>query len=256
MAPAWIGILTSEVLHQHSHEELRDQLKTYDLIVVQDCRISSDQLLEIAKTFGPLLKKAGVNELIQMVPSVDNTDRRKTFSSTTEMQWHSDRSFDAESPVWSLLYAQSADEFSGRTIWVNLKQAYERLPKPLQEECRGLKCCHELSHFSKCYQDEIYGFSNPRRQKIAFDRCRSIKPLVEEWNGVPYLNINRGYTSEVVGRDHSFLEMLLAYVEDESFAYYHTWRSGDLVISNNRVLVHRREKSQTQNRVMYRVLTL
>ena len=224
--------------------------------MLRSVAIDAEELLGLARQFGPPLKKAGVNELVHMLPETAHTDRRTTFSSITKMEWHSDRSFDREPPALSFLWAKKIGSGSGRTIWANLKMAFASLEPELQVECRTLHCWHELGHFAKSYSDEIYQFDSPDRQRIAFERSRSEKNLVGYWQGEPYLNINRGYTSRIVGRSQEFLEKLLARSEAPDFSYHHQWQTGDLVISNNWTLIHCREPSKASEREMFRVLTL
>lgn len=250
MLSAWVFDLKS------IPADLRSLLQDHFLMVLRDQSLTPSALLEVGGQVGVPLSRAGVKPIIHLIPDVAQTDRAETFSSLTAMEWHSDRSFDAETPTWSLLFAEEADALSGRTIWANTALAFEHLPPQLQQECRSLRCRHELSQFAKTYDDQIYGFENSARQKVAFARCKSEKPLIEQWNGRSYLNINRGYTSEIIGRGPEFLEELLTYVEDERFQYAHVWHTGDLVIANNRVLIHRRELTRSRHRVMHRVLAL
>lgn len=251
--PSWVHFISCGNKPPEA-EFVRAQLDKFELVILRDCSFTGQTLLEYSSQFGPPLKKAGVSEIVNLIPDVKNTDRRKTFSSTTEMCWHSDRSFDEPVPTWSFLYASTIGAGAGTTSWGNNLLAFENLPKDVQMECLQLSCRHELAQFSKTYNDEIYGFVSPERQKVAFSRAQSEKKLVEHWNGRPYLNINRGYTSEILGKDKKFLAYLLEQTEHPAVTYTHSWRTGDLAISNNRVLIHCREKSQSDARVMIRVL--
>jgi taurine dioxygenase len=55
----------------------------------------------------------------------------------------------------------------------------------------------------------------------------------------------------------ALLDQLWAYATDKSLTWSHSWKQGDLVIWDNRVLLHQREKGDgTHSRVMHRVLTI
>lgn len=253
--PAWVRLLdfTAQPLKS---AQLKEWALQFPLLIVRNFPLTPEGLLELGTAFGRPLKKAGVSPVIHLLPKVENTDRRETFSSVTPMEWHSDRSFDPETPRWSLLYAESIGRGAGETVWANSHLAFENLPDDLKRECLPLECVHSLSHFSQTYDDEIYGFASLERQKRVFDRCQTAKKLVEFWNDKPYLNINRGYTSKVIGKDELFLNRLLTYCEDPRVSYIHHWKSQDLAISNNRILIHARRKSHGLDRVMHRVLIL
>ena len=233
---------------------MRQWMSDFPLVILRAFPVEPDSLLRLASEFGRPLEKAGVKPIIRLIPDVTHTDRTETFSSVTAMEWHADRSFDVDMPTWSFLYAESVGPGAGQTLWANTALAFDHLPDPMKQECLHLKAVHSLEHFSQTYDDEIYRFSSPEQQKKVFAQAKTEKNLVEKWNGRPYLNINRGYTASIPGKDRGFLDKLLGYCEDESVRYTHAWRRHDLVISNNRVLIHARQKSTGNDRTMYRVL--
>ena len=226
----------------------------YPLVIVRGCQFDADSLLAFSNSLGTPVQKAHLKPVIELIPKVENTDRSGTFSSITSMQWHADRSFDENPPATSLLYGAEMGEGAGDTVWSNTHLAYEDLSVEMKKTCQKLKCRHELSKFAGSYDDPIYGFASPERQKVAFQRAQSVKDLVSHWEGRSYLNINRGYTSEILDADPSLLERLLAWVEDEKYQYRHKWKSGDLIIGNNNILIHARDKSQSEKRKSFRVL--
>lgn len=233
---------------------LKELLNKYFMVIVRGAKFTQESLLDLASEIGTPLRKANMNPITELVPEVTGTDRATTFSSLRKMEWHADRSFDKEIPSFSFLYAVDFGPGAGATHWSNTHQAYMNLPKDLQEKCRALKCVHELKHFADSYSDTIYDFKSQRFQEMAFRSLRTEHPLVQFELGLPYLCMNRGYTSEIVGEGPALLEQLLSYVEDPKVIYSHDWKSGDLVISNNRVLVHKRDPSTSKERKSYRVL--
>ena len=62
--------------------------------------------------------------------------------------------------------------------------------------------------------------------------------------GKKAIYVNRLITDFIVGMETSesraLLEELYAYVEDPRFLYQHKWRVGDLIIWDNRCLLHAR----------------
>lgn len=233
---------------------IKEYMNEYPLMVIRGCRFTKETLLDFASQFGQPLKKASVDPVIELIPNIEGTTRAGTFSSITKMEWHSDRSFDKETPSYSFLYGLEMGPGSGATHWSNTHLAYQNLPADIKARVATLKCKHELGKFANSYEDSIYKFKSAGHQRIAFSQQQTVRDVVGKWNDKPFLFINRGYTSEIIGEDADFLEMLLKHVEDPRWIYTHHWTTGDLLISNNRVMIHSRDESTGTERRAIRVL--
>lgn len=252
--PSWGLQIDLQKPEDLNKDQIKSAMSTNFMVIVRGTKFDKDTLLEFAAHFGTPLIKANVNPVIELIPDITNTDRAKTFSSITKMEWHSDRSFEEKIPSYSFLYAVDFGEGAGATHWANTHLAYLNLPEHLKKKCHGLKCKHALEKFSGTYQDSIYEFKSQAHQQIAFRASQSLKDVVQYSDDKPFLCINRGYTSEIVGETPEFLEELFTYTENPKIVYSHHWKTGDLIITNNPVLVHKRDESTSSQRKSLRVL--
>ena len=86
------------------------------------------------------------------------------------------------------------------------------------------------------------------------DAQRAAHPVIRTHpvTGRKAIFVNRLMTDFIVGIDRAesraLLEELYSYVEDPRFLYQHKWRVGDLVIWDNRCLLHARNTYDSVNK--------
>lgn len=70
----------------------------------------------------------------------------------SSVSWHSDVSYEAQTPGTTFLYIFDTPEVGGDTLFASQVEAYNRLSEPLKERLHGLKAVHsgfEQAEFSK-----------------------------------------------------------------------------------------------------------
>jgi taurine dioxygenase len=174
-----------------------------------------------------------------------------------EVVWHSDNSYIAEPPIGSFLRALLLPETGGNTSFSNQYLAFDTLPGDIKARIEGLYTRQDASRNSA-------GRLRPgvKAPKTLADVPGPDHPLVRihpaSGRKALYLGRRRDFPSQyVVGweRDESedLLDFLWAHATRDELAYTHVWELGDMILWDNRCVMHRRDPlDPTQLRIMHR----
>jgi len=171
-----------------------------------------------------------------------------------EAAWHTDSGFVAEPPKGSILYSIEVPENAGNTSFLNMYAAYETLADDLKARVRGRRAKHDPSYTSA-------GVRRSDFEEVT-DVSKSPGPLhpvvrTHPETKRPVLYLGRRLNAYVEGLSVSESEMLLDALWDHTmqpkFVYEHRWKAGDVVMWDNRCVMHRREAfDDSTRRVMHR----
>jgi alpha-ketoglutarate-dependent 2,4-dichlorophenoxyacetate dioxygenase len=164
-------------------------------------------------------------------------DRRMVYQ-LANMLWHSDSSFKPVPSLCSLLSARIIPAEGGHTEFASTRAAYPSLPEPLRRRAEGAVAVHDFSWS----RDQV-------RPGFYTDKERAEYPPVR--HRVVRANPVNGRKSLFLGAHASFIEglpldegralirELQAHATQPEFCYQHNWHDGDLVIWDNRCVLHR-----------------
>jgi taurine dioxygenase len=175
-----------------------------------------------------------------------------------ELVWHSDMSsFDAP-PNQTVLYALEVPAAGGRTGFNNMYAAYESLPRELRERVRNLALKHDATIDAAGYVRPHFAGAAPVDVR---ESPGAVHPLVRTHpeTGRHGLFLGRRTKSYLMGLEiaesDALLDALWARATHDRFAWFHEWRPGDLVMWDNRCVMHRREPfDRNARRVLHRVV--
>jgi alpha-ketoglutarate-dependent taurine dioxygenase len=154
------------------------------------------------------------------------TDGRPTFrfSKAANYHWHTDKPYHPAPPLLTMLFAVAVPPEGGDTEFANMTMAHDALPATMKERIARLRVVFRPA------------FDNSRR---AVDH-----PLVRTHpdTGAKSLYIGN-HSTHIVGLPEAegaaLLAELLEHATQRHFVYAHRWRVGDLVMWDNRCLLHR-----------------
>ena len=172
----------------------------------------------------------------------------------SESFWHTDMSYDAKPPSASLLYGIEIPPSGGDTGFSNMYLAAERLPDDLRRQIEGRSIKHDATSTSA--GDLRKGFAEVADPREA---AGTVHPILRTHpvTGRKALFIGRRKNAYVVGMDldesDKLLDRLFEHVDKPEFVWTQTWRVGDLVMWDNRCVMHRRDAfDPTSRRLMHR----
>ncbi len=191
---------------------------------------------------------------IYVVSNVVENGRAIGSLGSGEAVWHTDMSYQVDPPKASVLYALEVPASGGDTGFVNMYAAYEVLPEALKARLAGLRVKHDGTYNSGGYVR--YGVTATDDPVAA---PGALHPLVcthpESARRTLYLGRRRNaYIDGLpLAESEALLDEIWAYATRGEFTWYNHWKLGDLVMWDNRCVMHRREAfDATCRRIMHR----
>lgn len=193
-------------------------------------------------------------EWVAVIASVKKDGKAMGSLGSYELVWHTDMSYNPLPPRASLLYALEVPPDGGNTGFLNMYEAYETLPPELKRAVDGKSCIHDSSRNSagelrKGFQRTL----DVRQTPGAVHPLVRLHPVTKR----KALFLGRRPGAYVHGLSVEDSETLLnavwAHATQERFAWYQKWRAGDLVLWDNRSVMHRRDAfDENLRRLMHR----
>ena len=224
--------------------------------------LSDDDLLRFSRQFGELdwAPIAAVNdapegrEYIMVVSNVVENGIAIGQLGSYEAVWHTDMSYVAEPPMASALYSLEVPESGGDTGFANMYAAIEALPAELRREIDGKFCRHDASRNSAGELRRGFVDAPDPSQTVGADH-----PIVRTHpvTGRKALFLGRRRNAYIPGLSvadsEALLDAIWEHATKDEFTWYQQWRVGDLILWDNRAVMHRRDAfDPTARRVMHR----
>ena len=179
-------------------------------------------------------------------------DSRVRLFNLGNMLWHSDSSFRATPAKYSLLSARVVNPAGGNTEFADMRAAYDALDADTRAQIEDFVCEHSLMYSRGSlgmldYSEEERAMFRPVRQRLV-----RTHPVIGRKS--LYLSSHAG---AIVGMPmpeaRILLKDLTEHATQPKFVYVHQWRVGDLVMWDNRQMMHRvRRYDDSQPRDMRR----
>ncbi len=155
--------------------------------------------------------------------------------------WHTDVTWDPEPPAIGSLRAIEMPASGGNTIWVNMFEALQTLPDDLRAEIEGKSAIHDMGSakaFTSKTSPELVA-----EARLAYPGVERPIIAAHRVTGEPYLNVNSGFTSHIVGIERTESDALLGRLYDHIDAvasqYRHEWTVGEFVLWDEQSTQHR-----------------
>jgi taurine dioxygenase len=224
--------------------------------------LRDDDLMRFSRQFGELdwAPIAATNdapegrEYIMVVSNVVENGQPIGQLGAYEAVWHTDMSYVAEPPMASALYSLEAPPSGGDTGFCNMYLAYDTLAPELRRAVEGKRCRHDASRNSAGELRRGFVEAPDPTQVVGAEH-----PIVRTHpaTGRKALFLGRRPNAYIPGlplaESEALLDALWAHCTKPEFAWYQQWRAGDLILWDNRCVMHRRDAfDPTSRRVMHR----
>lgn len=180
---------------------------------------------------------------IAVISNVVEDGRAKGSLGNSELVWHQDMSYNDLPPKASLLYSLEVPDTGGETLFHSLYHALELMPGSLRERLRTLQCKHDATRNSSGQLRK--GFAEHYSNEA---RPGAVHPMVIRHPGSDReaLCIGRRPNAWIVGMSDvdsdALLDEVWSYVEDNGVHWAQQWQRGDIVLWDNRCVLHRRNQ--------------
>jgi taurine dioxygenase len=255
------GIDLTQPVDAGLRERLNRAFVAHSVLVFRDQHLSPEQLLEAVQLFGEVFPQHNSQFSLPECPLIHYISNQDFYPDGNRYipgeGYHTDHSNAAAPPKATVLHAVQLPDRGGDTQYVNMHRAYEDLPDATKRRIDGLKAVHVYQ--SRHSERKLMALSEANRAAVPDG---VLHPLVrthpESGRKAIYLNPIR--IEGIVGmaeRDAlMLLDELLAHATQPQYEYRHRWQSGDMVMWDNRCLLHKAngDYDMEQTRYLYRIM--
>lgn len=241
MAAEVIGVDLSEPLDPATQAAIHEAFLRHQLLVFRDQKLTKEQQVAFTEQFGTLerhtLRNRGASDspFVHIVSNLDAEGKPSGVVKST--MWHSDKSFRPEPSMATILHAVTLPPDGGDTCFANMYLAYDELSEAEKAELDGVKVVHswELSRENigrKMSKEEIED-APPMSHPLA-------RTHPETGRKALFMGMHASHLEGMaMDEGRARIEALEAHATQPRFTYRHDWREGDVLMWDNRCLLHR-----------------
>ncbi len=231
-----------------AYQAVRAAFEQHSVLLFRGQEISGEGQLAFSRRFGPpeITKVGslgtGTNFVILTTIGEDGKvvpeDHRYAMRNKANQLWHTDSSFKSVPALTSILSARTIPAKGGETEFVSTRLAFERLPPALQTKLENSFAWH---HYGYSRGKIAQGLATPEELDALPPQCwRMVWRNPVNGRGALYI-ASHAYAVEGMEpkAGEKFIEELTAAATAPGLSYEHKWRSGDVVMWDNRATMHR-----------------
>ena len=245
----------SKILSQNEVENLKTLMQDNHFICFKNQFIDDENLVNFAKNFGNLesypekdktKNKIEIFNVANVSPNGEHLDEHdpRVVLQKNNSRWHTDSSYRYYPALYSILYGKEVlpkKAKGGQTEFSNMLLAYENLT---EEKKQFLKPLHQVHSYNDIRRLE------PSLPELSFEEKSNFPPVTH-----PIIRIHpdRKFKKSLFFTSNTSLEIggmslkegrelhlwLVEYISNPKFCFTHHWEQNDLIMWDNRVLLHR-----------------
>ena len=215
-------------------------------------RLDDDALMRFARLFGPLEyrpmgwvtreeREKAPNPYLATISNIVVDGSPIGGLGAAEAAWHTDMSYIEHPPAASILYAVEVPEEGGATHFCNMIGALRSMPPDLEHRARSVRLKHDAAHDSVGeLRRGHHDADDPR------DAPGARHPMVlrHPETGIDALYLGRRRDAHVEGlpleESEALLDAVWRHVALEGDVWTQEWEVGDVLVWDNRSVMHRR----------------
>jgi alpha-ketoglutarate-dependent 2,4-dichlorophenoxyacetate dioxygenase len=247
------GVDLAQPIDDRTFGAIFDAFQEHSVLVFHGQRVSDEQQMRFSERFGPLettLTSIGKEsrlhpnlvDLSNVDPDHDDklmdwSDRRMIYQSGNQL-WHTDSSFKPVPAMASLLSGREVPPVGGETEFVSMRHAYATLPEDTRRRLDGRVVVHSILYSRSTIAPGLF---DPDQEK-ALPPVRQALVRANPVNGRKSVYIgSHAWYIEGLPYDESrrLLDAVLAHATRPDAVLQHRWRQWDLVMWDNRCVLHR-----------------
>jgi alpha-ketoglutarate-dependent taurine dioxygenase len=214
------------------------------VLVLRDQHLSHAEQSRLARAFG---EPTPAHPVVPGHPDFPEILELDAARGGRNARWHTDVTFMPAPPSASVLVADALPPAGGDTLWADLCTAYELLSPAIRALIDPLEAVHRITPLA--YWGEPFDTGLAREDALAlFEQALNVPPVihpivrVHPVTGRRALFVNPGFTSHVVGlsriESDGLLALLYEHATRPETTIRHQWRTGDVVVWDNRATMH------------------
>ncbi len=250
------GVDITQPLTRNEVDAIEAGMHEYGVLVFHDQPLTDEQQVVFSRNFGELevtlagqmakpenrrfqqLELGDISNLAGNGTALRERDDHRRMYALANRLWHSDASFRAHGAGYTLLHARIVPSKGGNTEFSDMRAAYDTLDAATRAEVEELICEHSI-----IYSREQIGFevkSDENADKLKPVPHRLVQTDAVNGRKSLYLSSHIGaITGWPVPEARAFIRDITEHATQPERVYSHAWRVGDMVMWDNRTVMHR-----------------
>ncbi|MBI08283.1 MAG: taurine dioxygenase [Rhodospirillaceae bacterium] len=261
------GVDLTKPLVNSTFDAILEAWHDHSLLVFRDQNLEPNDHIAFARRFGEIeihvLKANLMPEHPEILLSSNRKkpDGKRIGRAYNGEYWHSDGAYLPAPSKASLLYGIEIPVGYGDTMFASTNAAYEALSQPYKNLLDGLTCAHEFHQVYRTNKDRLAEFKVSAEESEYTNSPITIHPAThthpETKRRALFVDPNfaTGFPELEPGESDALLAFLRNHVTRPAFTYRHRWQPNDLLLWDNRSLVHAAivDYDDTMPRYLHRV---
>jgi len=243
------GVTLADIAHDDAaYAAARATFEEHSVLVFRGQEVSDEGQLAFSRRFGPPeVTKVGslgtgshfvILTTIGADGKVVPPDHRYAMRNKANQLWHTDSSFKRTPALTSILSARIIPTNGGETEFVSTRLAFARLDQSLQVKLANSFAWHDYAHSRGQIAE---GLASPEERAALPPVCwRMVWKNPVNGKRALYL-ASHAYAVEAMepAEGKRLIDELMAAATAPGTSYVHAWKTGDVVMWDNRATMHR-----------------
>ncbi|MCE7998849.1 MAG: TauD/TfdA family dioxygenase [Rhodobiaceae bacterium] len=220
----------------------------YSLLIIPGQHLSKSEQRSFALKFGDLVPGLEAVEISNVYPDGslrDKPDDDMMKIIRGNMHWHQDNTYMPLQAKGAVFSAKIVPEKQGDTAFADMRAAYDALDETTKQFISAKTAYHSLAHSqaqlgeeTKATASEYSGYGldvedTPLRPLVKVHPETGRKSLAAGRHAYGIPDLSSQESDRLIAKLNAFS------VEDASRVYQHSWSEGDVIVWDNRCLMHR-----------------
>ncbi len=251
------GIDICRPLTRSEVAQIEAGMDRYAVLVFRDQPLTDEQQCEFSRNFGQLevtlagqmakpehrrfgdrLELGDISNLSGNDGALRARDDHRRMYALANQLWHSDASFRAIGAGYTLLHGRVIPSRGGNTEFADMRAAYDALTDAAKAEVEDLICEHSIVFSREQIGWQVESEADADKLKPVQHRLVITHPVTGRKSLYLSSHIG-GIVGWPVPEARAFVRDLTEHATQREFVYSHAWRVNDLVMWDNRTVMHR-----------------
>ncbi len=236
------GVTLAEIVDSDRvYADVRQLAVEHEVLFLRNQAVAPEVFQAFAARFGSVLPHLAYTTVPQ-APHVQILESTPEAPSKIEV-WHSDMTFSATPPSFTLLHGKVIPAYGGDTLWASATAAYAALSQPLQALLDGLTAIHDFRHG---FAESLAEPGGPERLAEAIAANPPVEhPVVRTHpeTGAKSLYVNALFTTRIKElsalESDRILKFLYQHIVSPEFTVRLNWQPETVAIWDNRSTQHK-----------------
>lgn len=240
LGAAITGLDLSRPLPEPTRRAVYDAFIEHHVLCFRNQDLSEAQQIAFSEQFGALERhmarnRGASNPFVNVVSNLGPDGKPSGKVGSTA--WHSDKSFRPQPSLATILHAKVMPPDGGETCFADMIAAYEALPAREKAELDGLRVVHDFAQSAaktgRVASPEEIADAPPMPHPL-------VRVIPETGRKALFMGEHASHFEGcAIDEGRRRLEALTQHAVGDAFVYRHKWRLGDVLMWDNRCLLHR-----------------